>query len=618
MPANFHHTANRIGCFVALIITTSVVAQSVQKDRAVLPELVVLSTQVANQTPGSSFAMPVSGLRFEPRIDVQARNLAEGQADVSIRGGVFENTGFRIGGTSIYDPQTGHYLAEIPVPPAMLESPTLLVGADNAALGFNANVGTIAYRWRRIEQRGEISAAVGDHEFSRQSLYQGIVFPGNLGHPHFAADFEWAHSSSDGSIPFGDHNFSRAAGRIQLRGDASQTDFFAGYQAKFFGWPNLYTPFNFKETENLQTVLFALNHREWESVDHYWQIGAYYRRNKDDYAFNRFAPVSAVHPFQHTTYVRGVAVDGRFDLGDVTLAYSAQAMEDFLRSTSLTFGNFHTRSYTKISLVPEMKFVTPAGTVIAKVGASLDDSDRDPSAISPIVRVELQRTKDQRCYFGYAESTQLPTYTALNSNAAAGLFRGNPQLGRETSRNLEAGLTLRHAGWDLQAAFFYRRDDHLVDWTFRQGVTARTANAVDIGTAGFETVVSRKTPRYDLVVGYTYLDKNPNYGSAAIDASFYALNFARHRLTAAATWRIGAGFETRMDNEFRVQEKNLLRTVGGNQATISSLGLYYLPPRLRGLELSLLVENLWDSQYQEVPAVPATGRQLSAGVTWRY
>lgn len=81
---------------------------------------------------------------------------------------------------------------------------------------------------------------------------------------------------------------------------------------------------------------------------------------------------------------------------------------------------------------------------------------------------------------------------------------------------------------------------------------------------------------------------------------------------------MGAGFEARMDNEYRIQEKNILRTVGGNQATVSSLGVYYLPPKLRGLELLLLIENLWDSQYQEVPAVPATGRQLSAGVTWRY
>ena len=559
--------------------------------------------------------MPVSGLRFEPRVDVQARNLAEGQAVVSIRGGVFENTGFRIGATSLFDPQTGHYLAEIPVAPAMLESPVLLVGAENAILGCNANVGTVAYGWRRIEQRGEISAGIGEDSHNRQSFYQGVVLPG---HRHFAADLEWSRSSSDGPIPFGDHDFQRVGGRLQHRGDSSQTDAFAGYQAKFFGWPNLYTPFNSNETENLKTVLFALHHRQWKSADENWQIGAYYRRNKDDYAFNRFTPVGAVHPFQHTTYTRGVAADGRLALGDVTVAFSAQAMADFLRSTSLTFGKFHTRRFAKAAIVPEYSFAPTVGKVIAKAGTAFDDSDRNSSVFSPVVSVELLAATERRYYFQYAESTQLPTYTALNSNGAAGLFRGNPNLGRETSRNLEAGLALRPSGWDVQAALFYRWDDDLVDWTFRRGVTARTANAVELGTVGFEFVASRKTRRYDVVLGYTYLAKSPDYGSAPIDASFYALNFAKHRLTAAMTFRLGAGFEARIDNEFRVQEENLLRPVGGNQTTLTSIGLYYLRPQMRGLELSLLVENLWDRRYQEVPAVPATPRQLSAGVTWRY
>lgn len=618
MPISISSFSHRLAGVFTLLLGAALSAQTTPKSSTAMPEVVVFSTHVANQTPVASFATPVSALRFEPRIDVQSRNLAEGQADVSIRGGVFENTGFRIGAISLYDPQTGHYLAEVPVPPAMLVSPSLLTGAENALLGFNAGVGTVDYGWRRIEPRGELSVAAGDYSFNRQSLYQGAVLPGQWAGRTLAADVEWARSSSDGALAFGDHKFQRVGGRLQLRGESGQTDFFAGYQAKFFGWPNLYTPFNSNETEKLQTVLFTLNHREQLPADRYWQVGLFYRRNKDDYAFNRFAPVGAIHPFQHTTYTRGLASDGRLALGGLTVAYSAQAMDDFLRSTSLIFGKFHTRRYAKAAVVPELAFASAAGKVTARAGAAFDTTNRDSSAFSPIAGVDLQRSPTERYYLQYAESTQVPTYTALNSNAAAGLFRGNPNLGRETSRNLEAGLALRQAGWDLKAAVFYRWDDRLVDWTFRRGVTARTANAVDIGTAGVELVASRKTRRCDVVVGYTYLDKCPNYGPATIDASFYALNFAKHRLTAALTLRLGAGFEARLDNEFRVQEKNSLRSVGGNESTLTSVGLYYLPPTLRGLELAFLVENLWDSRFQEVPAVPATPRQFSAGVTWRY
>lgn len=582
-----------------------------------LPKYVVFSAHVANQTPVGTFAMPVSGLRFEPRVDVQERNLAEGQADVAIRGGVFENTGYRIGAVALFDPQTGHYFAEIPVAPAMLQSPEVLTGLHNAVAGFNAGVGTVAYGWRPIEQRGEAAVAVGDFATNRQSLYQGVVAPAVAGGLTLAADAELSRSESDGSVPFGDHHFERAAGRLQVRGAQSQTDLFAGWQRKFFGWPNLYTPFGFNETEALRTDLFVLNHRAWSSVGDFWQLGAYYRRNYDDYEFNRAVP-GASNPFQHTTHVRSVALEGRRSFAGWALVASAQAMHDSIESTALTFGRFRDRSYLKLAAVPEVELATSAGGLLLRAGATYDDTNRDASALSPLVSAALTRPDGSRIYAEYAESTQVPTYTALNSNPAAGLFRGNPDLRRGTSRNLEAGFTGKAGGWTLETAAFYRWDDALTDWTFARGVTARTANPVDIGTLGLEVVATRRWPRCDLVLGYTWLDKSADYGAATVDASFYALNFARHRLTAAVVLRLGAGFEVRLDNEYRAQEKNFLRTVGGDEAFLSAGGLYYLPPRVRGLEFSLLVDNLWDGDFQEVPAVPAARRRFSAGAAYRW
>ncbi len=582
-----------------------------------LPKFATYSAQVANQTPVATFAMPVSALRFEPRVDVQARNLAEGQADVTIRGGVFENTGFKFGAVSLFDPQTGHYFAEIPVAPAMLLSPRVLTGADNALAGFNAEVGTVAYGWRPIEQRGEAAVAFGDYATNRQSLYQGLVLPDRHDGQTVAADLNLSRSESDGSVPFGDHNFRRAAGRVQLQGAQSQTDFFAGTQHKFFGWPNLYTPFGFNETEDLHTTLYMFNHRASLSADDFWQIGAYYRRNYDDYEFNRAVP-GASNPFQHTTHVRAVSLEGHLTEGDYAADFSFQAMRDNLQSTSLTAGRFNTRDYYKATFVPERQYAAAAGALTLRAGASFDDTNRDKSALSPILEALLVRPDGTRFDLQYTETTQVPTYTALNSNATAGLFRGNPNLGRETSRNLEAGVSFKRAGWTVETAVFYRWDDQLTDWTFTRGVTARTANAVDIGILGVEIVATRKTPRYDVVLGYTFLDKTADYGAATIDASFYALNFAKHRLTAAVTARLGGGLEVRLDNEFRIQEPNLLRTIGGDHAVLSSAGLYYLPPRLRGVELSVLVENLWDSSFQEVPAVPASRRQYSVGAAYRW
>jgi len=582
-----------------------------------LPKYATHSEQVANQTPVAALAMPVSGLRFEPRVDVQERNMAEGQADVSIRGGIFENTGFRIGALGLCDPQTGHYLAEIPIAPSMLLSPKILTGVANAFAGFNAGVGTVAYGWRPIESRGEAALALGNYATHRQSLYQAGVSSSIVAGGTLAADVDLARSESAGSVPFGDHHFERAAGRVQWRDAQSQTDLFAGTQDKFFGWPNLYTPFGVNETEDLHAQLYVLNHRTGTAADHYWEVGAYYRRNYDDYEYNRSIP-GQFNPYQHTTQVRAFSLEGRQDFTACIIAFHAQLMTDQLESTALTFGHFNTRRYLKLAVVPEWRWTSTTGQMQFRAGASYDDTNRDAAALSPMVAIELVQAQGDRFYLNYAESSQVPTYTALNSNPVAGLFRGNANLGREISRNLETGFDFRLLGWRVESAFFYRRDDQLTDWTFTRGVTARTANAVDIATWGGELVAIRQTPRYRLVLGYTRLSKEAHYGAANIDASFYALNFAEHRLTAAMMLRLGAGWELRVDNEFRVQAKNLLRVVGGDQAWGSAAGLYYLPPRLRGVEFSALVDNLWDSDFQQVPGVPAARRQYSVGVAYRW
>ncbi len=608
--------------YVNLILTavTAIALSAKAQDPGVvgLAEVTVYSTRVANQSSVGTFAMPVSALRFEPRVDLAGRNLAEAQADVTIRGGIFENTGFRIGAASMVDPQTGHYLAEIPVAPAMLGGTEILTGFDHALSATNSTVGAVAHSWRPIKTAGSLAVAAGEFGLNRQEIYQGYLSEMRVAGQRLGADVAWARSESNGAVQFGEQDFDRINARLQLSGTGAQTDVFVGYQTKFFGWPNLYTPFNSNESENLQTLLFAVNHRsEWGAGD-FFEAGAWHRRNKDDYAFNRFAPLGPVHPFQHTTWVDGAALGGRKTVGDIAWTFRGEVMADDLQSSSLTFGRYRSRTLSKITLLPETAWKMNGGDrIVFKAGASYDDSNRHGGAVSPVVEIAREGSglaALRRLYLSYAQSTQLPTYTALNSNASAGLFRGNANLGRETSRNLELGVNGTLSGWTGQAALFFRRDDALVDWTFRRGVTARAANALDVDTAGFEVVARRSWGAVDLVVGYTGLTKAEDYRGAAVDASFYALNYARHRLTAAITARLGGGFEFRMDNAARIQADNPLRVVGGDRAVTSSVGLVYRPVAWRGAECSVLVDNLWDTRFQDVPAVPATRRQISIGV----
>jgi vitamin B12 transporter len=222
-----------------------------------LPALTVMGQETANQRPVSTYESPISNLDFDPRVDMQSRNMAEAQGDLSIRGGTFENTGVQVGSATLLDPQTGHYTTELPIAPEMLGEPKVLTGVDNALRGFNSTVGTVSYSWSQITPGGSLTVGGGDHDLNFQRIHHALTgFYGDSKDWTWGAEIEGSRSESDGTIAFGDHSFDRSSGRIQLLGPDSQTDLFAGYQHKLFGQygmytGDLYTAFNPYEFENI-------------------------------------------------------------------------------------------------------------------------------------------------------------------------------------------------------------------------------------------------------------------------------------------------------------------------------------------------------------------------------
>lgn len=580
-----------------------------------------VSQRIALEESFSTFTMPVSALRYEPLVDLQTRNSAESQGDVTIRGGIFENTGFIVGSATLYDPQTGHYFAEIPISPKMLSTATILTGSENAFSGFNSSVGTVNYQWRMIQPMQEFALGFGEDGYWYSSVYGAHVAESEDGN-QWGIDAEVSHSESDGPIADGDHEFDRLSLRFQRSDHHSRTDLFFGYQDKFFGWPNLYTPFGVPETEDIQTSLVFLNHR-MDHGDFYWRVSGYYRENDDDYEFDRRDP-GVFNPYEHTTKVVDLAVEGGWTFESWSVLAKTEWLEDAIESTSLTFGTFDSRTYVKGSLLVETDWSDDAGKLWSLLGGlSFDDNNRGASDVSPMARLEVTGIpgfgEQTTLYADVSRSTQVPGYNAIASNPAGGLFRGNPNLGREFATNYELGLMTQSGNLTLQTAVFLREDRDLVDWTFAFDVFGRTANNVDIDTTGVELVASYDLEKGRIILGYTGLSKDEDYGLANVDASFYALNYARHRVNLAFIYELLPGFEIRSDNSFRVQRENVLRTADTpHETVISSLGLFYFPESVKGLELSLAVTNLWDSDFEEIPSVPASPRQISLNMVYRW
>ena len=608
---------------LSVFATENVDVISTETAEANVEKITIEGAATANNKPVGTFNSPISNLEYDPRVDLQSRNMAEAQADVTIRGGIFENTGFRVGSATLIDPQTGHYFAEIPIAPEMLTKPSIFTGVDNALYGVNSSVGTVSYGWRPIQEAGSVSVGVGNNNFNLQRVH-GAVKQHLKSYPAWSVSVEgeYSRSESDGTIANGDHQFERASGRVQLASERSQTDLFYGYQQKFFGWPNLYTPFDVNETEDIETRLVMLNHKQRygeKGNESAFEVSAYYRENDDHYVFSRENPES----FQafHETQVKSLALSGAHNVSPrLGINYSAQITADDIESTTLE-NNFTSRDYYNISVVPEYRTqLNTKESITVRLGGAFDDTNRDEDRLSFVGDFNwYTQTGDnasRSLYLSYAEATQVAGYTAVGGSTTSGLFRSNNQLQREVSKNLELGASFDEQSWKVDTAVFYRWDNDLTDWTYSfDSTSARSANPVDIQTLGFELIAIKRFDNADVVASYTYLDKSEDYGIEGVDASFYALNYPPHRATLGLVWFATDTVEVRIDNEWRKQETNALRN-GSDSAFFSHVTLTYSPAQIEGLNLVLAVDNFWDERFEEIPGTPGRGEQYSATVTY--
>ena len=583
-----------------------------------ITEITVNARRVANVRPAGSYASAATALRFDPLTELQSRGLAEGQSDVTVRGGVFENTGFKLGAMTVMDPQTGHYVAELPVDPALMSKPAIYKGIDAAIEGFNSAVATVAYGIGQVQGGGSLNVGFGSDSLNYQALRVGHVSNDGIG-----AVLSAARSEGEGSLPYGDHEFSRINVQLQAVSTDVQSDIIVSYQNKFYGWPGAYTGFStLPEIDDTQTTLVLANQRrEWDGG--WFEYGGFYRNLVDDYDFDRTTSESGTPgSFEHETKVMAIGFQGSQRQRSVNWRYGGQLTKDELvRSTDLTNGFFTDRTYATVSVVPSVDVELASGNIVTwRAGVTADYSNRDSNAILPLLGVSLNQSDAAGTTvwsFEYASTSQLPGYTALNS-PPNGLFGGNPLLGREKAKQLSASISRDAAEWQARVTLFARKDDNLVDWTYSTGAPfARQANPVDIDVIGLEAFMTRQWDRFDVAAGYTLLDKDSDYGDAPVDASFYALNFARHRATLAFRYRFMNEFELRLDTEYRSQEKNPLRT-GDDTTFLSSVSLVWNGAEATGFSATLVADNLTDSEFQTFPGTPAAGRQVSASVTYNW
>jgi hypothetical protein len=595
------------------VILSSVLV-SAQEEAIDLVEMSAFPVYAGSFLEGSAPAGQLSDrMAREVRVDLQSRGGVRYQTDISIRGGIFEGTGLSIGGLALFDPQTGHYFSEIPLDPAFFGGAQLLTGVENGIRGFNSTAGSIDWTWAPIATGGNTWFRLGTDSWYGAGVRQS----GQAGEGRY--EIGLSHEQGDGSIDFADFEMSRLSARYEQELGVGTLRLFGGYVDKFYGWPRMYTGFPLNETDHYAVSLVGW---QWETGNQsngsFHRIGGYWRQVDDDYEYTRESPNNF---FEHKTKVLSLQGDGIVTLNTTRVVYRWTLVQDeILRSTSLVHGPFSERNYGEGALLAVQDFETDWGEWSAYGGFGIDASDEDSTVGLPQVGVSASGVSDGaywKVYLEYSESSQVPGYTVLNSRTS-GLFGGNPNLGRELAETLETGISYQMESVLAKLVLFQREDIGLVDWVYSSDTpSSRQAAPVDMTVRGLEGFVRWEHDSTAVELGFSLLDKDENYRESNIDASYYALNYARQRLLATIEQQLSDDIVLRLEGEYREHPDNTLRS-GGDEALLVHLELIWKDFLSEDWSLAIRATNLGKEDFQSIPGTPAPGREGAMTLSYRW
>jgi len=395
-----------------------------------------------------------AALRLAPSVDIRERGGKGTQADISIRGGSFDQTMVLLNGIDFTDARTGHQSHSLPVDIDCISSVELVDGVP----GIGAYAGAVNIRtapllptYLRFEGSGgrygygygNLSGAVASGRFS---LLAASSYRHSDGYRH-NTDFDTYNAYLRASYD------SPGAGFF---------DFQAGYQNRAFGSNGFYAAYNSEQWERTSTALASLR---WLRKAGPFSFGAQasYRKNFDRYDWTRGTAMNrhntdnvGARLWADYTWRGGVtSLGGDYAFNHI---YStnlgekmAHARGSYVCAKARHSGNIylhHTKQWERFDVAGS------AGASLTPYGTSALWSLS--AGYVPIEGMHIEA--------GASQSMRLPTFTDLYYTSPAQI--NNLDLVPEKAITFRLGADYRKGRWHASALVYYRAGRDIIDWVW--------------------------------------------------------------------------------------------------------------------------------------------------------
>ncbi|MDE6046984.1 MAG: TonB-dependent receptor [Alistipes sp.] len=562
-----------------------------------------------------------AALRVAPAVDLRERGGRGAQADISIRGGSFDQTMVLLNGIDFTDARTGHQSHSLPVDLDCISAVELLEGIP----GVGAFAGAVNIRTAPLEPRYlRFEGVGGQHGYAYGNL------SGALSTKRFALQGAASYRRSDGYRPNTD--FETCNAFVRATCESPRAGFFdlqAGYQNHAFGSNGFYAAYNPEQWEHTSTALASLR---WLRTAGRCSVGAAvsYRKNFDRYDWTRGTPMN-----RHSTDNVGAKAwaDLRWRGGTTTAGgdyafnhiYSTNLGEPlaaphgpYTHARARHTGNLylrHTKGWGRVDLAASAGVsLTPYGEAALW---SLDGSYR-PAA-------------GWHLHAGASQSMRLPTFTDLYYSSPAQV--NNLDLVPEKAVAVHVGADFARGAWFASVLGYYRAGRDLIDWVWhaeddpvpawRGKWHSEQTSALD--TYGVELAggyVSEQGFLRRATLSYAYVSTDRRADVVARSA----MDFLRHKASAALEVRFLRRLSLSLVATLADRNGSYAHYPVPGDPSISEIrdfGPYcLLDARLswekRFCRLYLDAANLTDTRYCDMGGIPLPGAWVTAGVVLTF
>lgn len=637
------------GCAIAFLSVSAVSAQTAdggeQQQKVLekeLEEVMVTASRV--ETPINQVAKlvtvitkeqieqaPVQSIQdllvYAANIDVVQRGGHGVQADISIRGGSFDQNAILLNGVNLSNPHTGHYSLDIPINLSDIERIEIMSGPSALIYGSSAFSGGINIITKKsTDYKAYANVEAGMHKL-RGIEVRGVAQTGIA-----VNSLSVGSNSSAGYIANSDYDIYNVLWQTRLRlKNESKIDFQLGYNDKKYGANTFYSAAYPNQYERTSSYMGSVK-GEFGSQLKVIPI-IYWNRHHDQFDLIKDDTFGRNY-HRNDTYGANLIFSYHSKLGNTNLGGELRREDIMSSNLGLPMVEPH-RKYTKyddrtnasVSLEHTYsieKFVLSAGVMMNH--NTLEDGKY---RFYPSVSATYRPSNNFNISSSWSKSTRMPTFTDLYYKAPTHVGRND--LKPEKSESLELGLKYRTTFFSAYLTGFMQWGRDIIDWIKEkpEDKAYTSSNMSKIDTKGIEAGVTFRLKdllpalgeQASLSLDYTRMFQDGDTGEMI---SMYSLNYLRDKFSAKFNHQIYKGLSAGWYFRFQKRMGIFQKYHGVEEAStiehypaFSTLDLK-LNYKYQDIVFNLNFNNLYDTHYFDRGNIPQAGFWLMGGISYTF